>query len=202
TDIGGSVEPTYPINLVAVINQYSSSTTVYNNGYEIEPSDSTDIIKTKFATLVKISEARKETVTPLIPDHSVTKDTLIISGVITSPNLQASNTAYFVQDTTAGIEIFAHGLGQTLVVGDSVLVVGTVAQYHGLTEFTPLVLDSTHLVFLKHKAVVPKPKLLTLSQYVTNAESYEGMLIQIDTLYKASGTWPGAASSAGIYVTD
>ena len=157
-------------------------------------------IKTRWTT---IAEARKQTINPLIPDHSVTKDTLIISGVVTSPNLQASNTAYFIQDATAGIEVFASGLGKTtFVVGDSVLVIGTVAQYHGLTEFTPLVLDSAHFTFLKHKAVVPKPKLVTLSQYVKNAENYEGVLIQIDTLYKASGTWPAAAASGTIYVTD
>jgi Abnormal spindle-like microcephaly-assoc'd, ASPM-SPD-2-Hydin len=201
TDIGGSVEPSYPINVVAIINQYSSGTTL-NNGYEIEPSDSLNITKTKFAQWVKISEARKDLNADGVPDHSVTKDTLIISGVITSPNLQVSNTAYFVQDTTAGVEVFAYGLGQVFVVGDSVSVVGTVAQFHGVTEFTPLVLDSVHFTLLKHKAKVPAAKLLTLHQYVTNAESYEGMLIQIDTLYKASGTWPGAATGAGIYVTD
>ena len=43
---------------------------------------------------------------------------------------------------------------------------------------------------------------MTLSQYVKNAENYEGVLIQIDTLYKASGTWPAAAASGTIYVTD
>ncbi|MGA9406748.1 MAG: T9SS type A sorting domain-containing protein, partial [Bacteroidota bacterium] len=156
---------------------------------------------TKFAPLVKISEARRDS-SNLIAVHSVIGDTLMIAGVITSPNLQVSNTAYFVQDTTAGVEVFAYGLGKTFVVGDSVAVVGTVAQYHGLTEFTPLVLDSLHFALLKHKAVVPKPKLITLSQYVTNSESYEGLLIQIDTLFKASGTWPVASSSATIYVTD
>jgi hypothetical protein len=157
-------------------------------------------IKTRWTT---IAEARKQINNPLIPDHSVTKDTLIISGVVTSPNLQVSSTAYFIQDATAGVEVFATGLGKTtFVVGDSVLVIGQVAQYHGLTEFTPLVLDSAHFTLLKHKAVLPKAKLLTLSQYVKNAENYEGLLIQIDTLYKASGTWPAAASSASIYVTD
>ncbi len=42
TDVAGSIEPKYPINVVAVISQYSSGTTL-NNGYEIEPSDSTNI---------------------------------------------------------------------------------------------------------------------------------------------------------------
>ena len=205
TDIGGSVEPTYPINVVAVINQYSSATTVYNNGYEIEPSDSLNITKTKFAQWVKISEARKDLNDDLIADHSVTKDTLEVSGVITSGNLQSlgGQTAIFIQDSTAGIEIFNYSLPPvTMVIGDSVFAVGTVSQYRGAVEFTPLATDTLHFGIVKHKATVPKAKHLTLHQFVTNAESYEGLFVEIDTLYKASGTWPGAATGAAIYVTN
>jgi DNA/RNA endonuclease YhcR with UshA esterase domain len=204
TDIGGSVEPSYPINVVAIINQYSSGTTL-NNGYEIEPSDSLNITHTKFAALVKISEARKDLNNDLIADHSVTKDTLEVSGVITSTNLQSlgSQTAIFIQDSTAGIEIFNYSLPPvTMVIGDSVFVIGTVSQYRGAVEFTPLANDTLHFGILKHKATVPKAKHLTLHQFVTNAESYEGLLVEIDTLYKASGTWPGAATGAAIYVTN
>jgi hypothetical protein len=46
TNLAGSVEKSYPINVVAIINQYSSAATVYNNGYEIEPSDTSNIIHT------------------------------------------------------------------------------------------------------------------------------------------------------------
>ena len=140
-----------------------------------------------------ISEARKDLNNDLIPDHSVTLDTLIISGVVTSTNLQSlgGQTAIFIQDSTAGVEIFGYGLPPVpMVIGDSVFAIGTVYQYHGATEFEPLVLDSQHFGILKHNAVMPKPKHLTLHQYVTNAESYEGLLVEIDTLYKASGTWP------------
>ena len=43
TDIGGTAEPKYPINLVCIGSQYSSGTTV-NNGYEILPRDTTDFV--------------------------------------------------------------------------------------------------------------------------------------------------------------
>jgi hypothetical protein len=89
-----------------------------------------------------------------------------------------------------------------MVIGDSVFVIGTVSQYRGAVEFTPLANDTLHFGILKHKATVPKAKHLTLHQFVTNAESYEGLLVEIDTLYKASGTWPGAATGAAIYVTN
>jgi DNA/RNA endonuclease YhcR with UshA esterase domain len=204
TDVGGSVEPSYPINVVAVLNQYSSGTTL-NNGYEIEPSDSLNITHTKFAALVKISEARKDLNNDLIADHSVTKDTLEVSGVITTPNLQSigSQTAIFIQDSTAGIEIFNYSLPPvTMVIGDSVFVVGTVSQYRGAVEFTPLANDTLHFGILKHHAVALKPKKLTLHQFVSNPESFEGLLVEIDTLYKKSGTWPGAATGAAIEVNN
>jgi DNA/RNA endonuclease YhcR with UshA esterase domain len=203
--IGGPTEPTYPVNVVGIVSQFASATTVYNNGYEIAPRDSTDISKTKIAPSVSIAEARKDANSDFIPDHSVTKDTLAVHGVITSPNLQASGsqTAYFIQDTTGGIEVFAFSLSPTsFAIGDSVVAVGTVAQFRGLTEFVPIALDADHFGILKHGVAVPKAKHLTLHQFVTNAESYEGQLIELDTLYKASGTWPAALANASIYVTN
>jgi DNA/RNA endonuclease YhcR with UshA esterase domain len=203
TDIDGTPEPQYPINVVGIASQYSSAATVYNNGYQIIPRNITDISKTKVATTVKISEARKDANNDLIPDHSITKDTLAVYGVITSPNFQPSQTSYFIQDSTAGINVFSFTpYSTTFAIGDSVVVVGTVAQFRGLTEFTPLVMDSSHFGLLKHKAVVPKPKRLTLHQFVLNTENYEGSLIEIDTLYKASGTWPAAGSNASIFMTN
>ncbi|HVN47305.1 MAG TPA: FlgD immunoglobulin-like domain containing protein, partial [Bacteroidota bacterium] len=205
TDVAGSIEPTYPINVVAVINQYSSATTVYNNGYEIEPSDSTNITHTKLTSIVSIAEARKDLNGDLIADHSVTKDTLQIFGVVTTPNLQSvgSQTAYFIQDTSAGVEVFASSLPQAAyAVGDSVMVTGVVGQYRGLVEFVPLTNDTIHFAILKHKAKVPAAKKITFAQFVTHAESYEGSLIEVDSMYYASGTWPAASTSGKIYVTD
>ena len=203
TDIDGTPEPQYPINVAGIASQYSSAPTVYNNGYQILPRSTTDISKTKLASTVKISEARKDANNDLIPDHSTTKDTLALYGVITSPNFQPSQTSYFIQDSTAGINLFSFTPYSTsFAIGDSVFVVGTVAQFRGLTEFTPLAMDSSHFGLLKHKAAVPKPKRLTLHQFVLNSENYEGSLIEIDTLYKASGTWPAAGSNASIFVTN
>ncbi len=160
-------------------------------------------------TYSTIANAREDLNGDLIPDHSVTGDTLLICGVITSKNLQSvgGQTAIYIQDSTAGVEIFGYALPPvTMVIGDSVFAIGTVDQYHGLTEFEPLepsydVLDTLHFGILNHNATVPKPKHLTYRQYVANSESYEGSLVEIDTLYKKSGTWPGVSTSAAIYLT-
>ena len=152
---------------------------------------------------VTIAEARKDVNADLIPDHSITKDTLVVYGVITSINFQPAATSYFMQDSTGGINIFSYTPNPTaLLIGDSMFAIGQVAQYHGLTEFTPLAMDAAHLGLLKHNAKVPAAKHLTLHQFVMGAESYEGQLVEVDTLYKATGTWPASGANASVYVTN
>ena len=42
TEIPGSPEPTYPVNVTGVISQFTSTATVYNDGYETQPRYLTD----------------------------------------------------------------------------------------------------------------------------------------------------------------
>ncbi len=154
------------------------------------------------AKQVSIAEARKDDNHDLIPDHKVTGDTLMVTGVITSPNISSSSTAFFIQDATGGIEVFYYGSmpATSFAMGDSVFVIGTVDQYRGLDEFAPLTIDSTNLGLIKHNAVMPAPVKLTLTEFNANPENYEGMLVEVDTLSKASGTWPSASSNGYIDV--
>jgi Family of unknown function (DUF5689)/Secretion system C-terminal sorting domain len=148
---------------------------------------------------VTIAEARKDTNNDLIPDYLASKDTLKVFGIVTSPNMGSTYTSYYIQDSTAGIDVYTGGAVMNFKVGDSVFVIGTIKQNRGLTEISPLVADSIHFWYLKHNAKVPTPKRITLHQYVMNSESYEGSLIEVDSLYKASGTW---GSGASIYLTN
>ncbi len=189
TDVPGSPEHLYPVNVIGVVSQYGSDST----GYEVIPLDTTDIWKTPgLPSPVTIAQARVDANSDGIPDHKITGDTLLIHGVVISPNMASTYTSYYVQDATAGIDVYKGGAPLSFSVGDSVFVIGTVTQNHGLTEISPLVADSAHFGYLKHNAVMPKPKHITLHQYVLNPETYEGSLIEIDTLYKVRGSWgPG-----------
>lgn len=152
--------------------------------------------------VVTIAEARKDANGDLIPDHSVARDTVMVFGVITTPNYQTTQTAYFIQDQTAGIEVFAYSAPTSAyALGDSVSVIGVIAQYRGLTEIMPLALDTVNFRVIKHNVKVPQPQRLTLSQFTSNPEQYEGQLVEIDTLYKSSGTWPALGSYSSVYVT-
>ncbi len=156
--------------------------------------------------VVTIGEARIDANNDFIADHSIKLlDTLKIYGVVMSPNYGASypQLSYFIQDATGGIDLFGYTLPATpLDIGDSVYAVGTVAQYKGLVEFTPGAMDAAHFGVVKKNAVVPAPKRLTLHEFAVNAEKYEGQLIEIDTLYKSSGTWPAAAANVSIYLSN
>lgn len=186
TDVPGTKEHLYPVDVVGVVSQYGTDST----GYEVIPLDTTDIWKTPgVASLVTIAQARVDANNDLVPDHKVTGDTLMVYGVVTSPNMGSTYTAYYIQDATAGVDVYKSGTPLIFSVGDSVFVIGTVTQNHGLTEISPLAADSAHFGYLKHNAVAPKPKHITLHQYTLNSESYEGSLVEIDSLYKEGGSW-------------
>ncbi len=153
--------------------------------------------------VVTIAEARKDADNDLVPDHSVSGDQLCVFGVVTTPNLQRgiSQTSYYIQDSTAGINVFSFSpSAANFTIGDSVFAFGTIIQFRGLTELKLLSIDSAYFGLVKHNAVVLKPKHLTLHEYVRNAESYEGQLIEIDTLYKLVGAWPGVGANATLYL--
>ncbi|HQT92756.1 MAG TPA: T9SS type A sorting domain-containing protein, partial [Candidatus Kryptobacter bacterium] len=138
--------------------------------------------------VMTIAAARTDGNSDLKPDNL--GDTVQVFGVVTTPNLSGTTTSYFIQDGTGAIDVFYNGtLGRTFQVGDSVSVIGSIAQYRGLTEIIPLQPDSAYFGYLKHNAALPIAQKLTLHQYLQNPEAYEAQLVQIDSLYKVSGTW-------------
>ena len=151
--------------------------------YEFTPS-------TAGISVVTIAQAKVET-NGYVPDRLALGDTVMVFGVVTSPNLGSTYTSYYIQDSTAGIDVYKGGTPMSFSIGDSVFVIGKIAQNKGLTEISPLVADSAHFGLIKHGAMVPKPKLLSIHDYLANAETYEGSLVEIDSVYKSSGTWGG-----------
>ncbi|MDO8550214.1 MAG: T9SS type A sorting domain-containing protein [Ignavibacteria bacterium] len=150
-------------------------------------------------SLITIAEAREDLNMDFIPDRL--GDTVRVRGVVISPNYQTSNRSYYIWDNTAGITTFISGLGSpTLALGDEVEIVGFIDHFNGLTEISPL--TDTDIVVLSTGNPIPDPQVLTLEQYLNNAEAYESELIGFVNLTKVSGTWPGAGSSATLKVSD
>jgi len=64
-----------------------------------------------------------------------------VQGIVTSPNWGGYYTSYTIQDSTAGIIVYASASTidppATLALGDKVEVTGTIDEYHGLMEIVP-----------------------------------------------------------------
>jgi len=105
-----------------------------------------------------------------------------VSGTVTV-NWSGTNTDFYVQDGTAGIDCFAFGAPPvTLTAGDSVLVTGSIAQFRGLTEIQP---DFSSLQMLATGRPVPEPLVVTCADVNATfqpdyTEPNEGRLIRIN----------------------
>lgn len=101
-----------------------------------------------------------------------------ISGVVTGV-VRAGNTRgmYFIQDGSGPWNgIYCYDRDRYPSLGDSVIVSGTVIEYSGLTEISPV--NSFNL--LKKGAKLPDPVILptcSLSTANPNVEAYEGVLV-------------------------
>ena len=122
-----------------------------------------------------------------------------MTGTVTV-NWSGTNTDFYVQDGTAGIDCFAYGAPPvTLAAGDSVLVTGSITQFRGLTEIQP---DFSLLQVLATGRPAPEPLVLTCADVNATfrpdyTEPNEGRLIRINgvtydavtsTITDASGT--------------
>jgi hypothetical protein len=170
-----------------------------HNFSAVQGIDTIKVTKTgKAAPVLTLAEARKDEDNDFKPD--LLGDTVIVFGVVISPNYTASagHSSYYIYDGTAGMNIFLNGTVLNFNLGDYLRVIGKVAQFKGLTEVTPLSADTTHIKVIDTGRKVPTPKRLTISEYLANAELYEGQLIRLDSLWLVGGAWPSPGSNANL----
>ncbi len=132
-----------------------------------------------------------------VPDRK--DEEVTTKGVVTSYNFSTTGLLFTIQDETAGIQLYDSGNDTTnFEIGDLILVKGKVSQYKGLTEiyFTPE--NITKL----GSSTAPTPKVLTIKEYLDNAEKYEGSLITINAISKLEGTWPDSGKWAKLTMWD
>lgn len=127
-----------------------------------------------------------------------------VTGVVTW-NRSSTQTNVFVQDETAGINIFSFDtLSMPLVPGDSITVTGTILQFRGLTEISP------EFALLQRHASgrpIPEPMVLTCAN-VNNTfqpdftEPNESRLIRINgvTYNQVNSTITDATGTTGIFI--
>jgi hypothetical protein len=147
--------------------------------------------------MLSIAQARIDANGDFKPDRL--NDTVTVKGIVFTPNYQTAHRSYYIWDGTAGIATYKTGLlSPACELGDSVIVTGQILHYNGLTEIQ--LLNDSSLVVLGKNGILPTPITLTAKEFNQNGEKYEGSLIKVTNLSKASGTWPAANSSATLKV--
>ncbi len=126
-----------------------------------------------------------------------------ISGIITA-DYNSLSTDVYVQDQTAGIDIYSSSRYFDYKIGDSVTVTGKITQFRGLTEISP---DPSLFIIHSHGNKVPEPMVLTADEINQtfhsddNTEPNEGRLVRLNGVtYSADGTVTDATGTTTAYI--
>ncbi len=101
-----------------------------------------------------------------------------INGNVSCPPgvYQTTNTDYYVQDATGGINVFQFGLNSVVPgLGDDVTVSGILDQYNGKLELAPGGPCDTLLVDINGPGSPPSPEVVSTCDF---GEDYEGKLVK------------------------
>ncbi|MCK4716772.1 MAG: T9SS type A sorting domain-containing protein, partial [Candidatus Marinimicrobia bacterium] len=126
-----------------------------------------------------------------------------VVGVVNSINFDATRTSYYIQDATAGINVFGYGVqGVNLNYGDTVHVTGEVDQYKGLTQISISAPEDVELLGAGTSS--PEPVLVTLSDMMDPvvAEAHEGLLVKISNVYIVKDAWQSSYGDVAGAITD
>jgi len=112
---------------------------------------------------------------PLLSGQQVT-----VTGVVTEAGHFGSSGPAFLQDSTGGCAMYDSQV-ESLGLGDTVTVTGTVTLFYGLTELTNLTIQ------VQGRVGVPEPKRFSLDQVprIDTAAGYvenEGWLVRLDSV--------------------
>jgi beta-lactamase superfamily II metal-dependent hydrolase/fibronectin type 3 domain-containing protein/DNA/RNA endonuclease YhcR with UshA esterase domain len=192
-DIPGLATPSGPTTIKGIIHQ-DDFLRPFSTRYTLAPRDRTDLgAPAGGPALITIAEARAD-VDPSTgtSPHNFVPDRLgqqvKIRGVVSSVDFRgAVGTEIYIQDPTGGVDIFSTSINTLFTIGDNLEVIGTVAQFNGLTEITPGAVSD--ITILSPGTLPPvSMEVVTLSQLANGGvgEAYEGKLIRVNNVTLAS----------------
>ncbi len=124
------------------------------------------------AQVLTVAEARVDSDGDGVPD--LLGQTVTISAIATceATLFSTSGVSFYVQDATAGINVYAYEAPMDLAPGEEWEITGEIKAYNGLTEISPASIDDYEYV---GNPGMPAPVQLMRNQPVS--ESLEGMLV-------------------------
>ncbi|MBM3315863.1 hypothetical protein FJY71_08530, partial [candidate division WOR-3 bacterium] len=154
------------ITITAVIGQYKTSAP-YFGGYQLMPRLAEDLgMRVEVLT---IAEVIADSNGDFVPDRL--GDSVVVTGIVTAPSFSLEYTDIYVQDATAGVNVFDYD-AQAVAAGDSVVVAGVIDQYNGKSE-----LSSATVTRLAQGRRVPEPELVPFNRPLL--ERLEGRLLLV-----------------------
>lgn len=205
TDLEGFT-PAATFTAVGIIQQ-DDFLRPFDAGYDITPRSRVDIggPAAPPVPLLTIAEARIDQVinassapgSDFIPDR--VGQTVKVRGAVTSTDFRGGNgIEYYIQDPTAGIDLFSTTLSPTFEIGDNVEAVGVVTHFNGLTELT-----ITSLAPIGGTTETA-PQVVTLAQLGNGGagEAFEGRLVRVDNVLITGGSFPATNGSANVTIVD
>ncbi|MGP4079305.1 5'-nucleotidase C-terminal domain-containing protein [Pseudalkalibacillus sp. R45] len=126
-------------------------------------------------TLLPMGVAQAETAIPISEAKAQNGQTVTVEGVVTA-DFTASNLSAYIQDDTAGINVFSFDENLAdLEEGQEIQVTGEITSYNGLTEIVPGTIE-----VLSEGNELPEPQPAELSTLYNNeAEPLEGSLVNV-----------------------
>ena len=193
--------PTTPFDLIGHGGQFASSTSgPFNDGYQLLPRYSEDLIPDTTAPVVPVVINRY----PIASLRSVNADGIAdslgvacsIVGVVSGGNLLSSGSQFWFIDSTNTAGVLVRQPGFTIYTpteGDVLEIFGNVSQFRGLIQFS---IDSLNV--LGSNFTLPSPAIVTELN-----ESTEGRLIEIQDLNLVDATqWTGMGTGFNVDVTN
>ena len=123
-----------------------------------------------------------------------------VQGIVTAgtDELSTTDNKVFIQDATGGTMVQEFGVQSvTLNRGDNVLVTGFIDTFQGQTF-----ISSPSAIEVQSTGAPPDPVVITTNEAATNAEDYEGSLVEIRDVEITAGTWPMPGFSGSVTIDD
>jgi phosphatidylserine/phosphatidylglycerophosphate/cardiolipin synthase-like enzyme len=209
--VSGAAITTVDSGLVTVANlaaPSSSGSTTFTLRTAVAAGTLTQVIRQptvqalKLVPIVSVHVNDPTTGVPIAPFAVGAEVT--VTGTVTV-NWSGTNSSFYVQDGTGGIDCFAYGAPPvTLAAGDSVLVTGSILQYRGLTEVQ---INWALLQVLATGRPVPEPLVMTCAEvnasfHLDGTEPNEGRVIRVNgvTYDAVNSTISDLSGTARIYI--
>jgi hypothetical protein len=152
---------------------------------------------TTFATLANIRQNNGSGVPTLLGQFVQVRGIVNVDNYVLD-SLTSSN--FYFQDDEAGCNVYRGTVPANIVAGDCVTVSGWVGQYNGLTEI--LGSGSGNCLFSAARTAHIAPPTPYQINGNTLFETYEGMLVRMDSVTIIDGTWPSQGGYANLTITD